>query len=318
MWNVICSHRHTSHFELQQPLSRYTGSRLKAKQHDDDDEDLLALTSRVPLNCVNKLRHKCGMLYSFLKFSVLMTVGIRLENVTVPSVAIIGQSVGLECQYRLEDDKLYSLKWYKNDQEFFRYSPNSRPNIVTFQTHGVQVDNQELHNHPNRVTLRSLSLNSSGLFRCEVVSESPVFQTVFKERKLNVIIPPNPGNPHLSKFSPTIHMYEILTGNCTSYKSYPAANLTFYINERKWGSPNVTEYESVKEIDREGKEVWTSVIGLRVRVDNNFFNKGAIRIKCKASILGREWITSKNITHQNKNYQHPLYSSARNQYSSGM
>lgn len=29
-----------------------------------------------------------------------MTVGIRLENVTVPSVAIIGQSVGLECQYR--------------------------------------------------------------------------------------------------------------------------------------------------------------------------------------------------------------------------
>ncbi|XP_035705574.1 uncharacterized protein LOC110846895 [Folsomia candida] len=251
-----------------------------------------------------------------LQCSVLMTVGIRLENVTVPSVAIIGQSVGLECQYRLEDDKLYSLKWYKNDQEFFRYSPNSRPNIVTFQTHGVQVDNQELHNHPNRVTLRSLSLNSSGLFRCEVVSESPVFQTVFKERKLNVIIPPNPGNPHLSKFSPTIHMYEILTGNCTSYKSYPAANLTFYINERKWGSPNVTEYESVKEIDREGKEVWTSVIGLRVRVDNNFFNKGAIRIKCKASILGREWITSKNITHQNKNYQHPLYSSARNQYSS--
>lgn len=78
MWNVICSHRHTSHFELQQPLSRYTGSRLKAKQHDDDDEDLLALTSRVPLNCVNKLRHKCGMLYSFLKFS-------NFYNSTTPS-----------------------------------------------------------------------------------------------------------------------------------------------------------------------------------------------------------------------------------------
>lgn len=89
-------------------------------------------------------------------------------------------------------------------------------------------------------------------------------------------------------------------------------NMTFW----QWTGENVTAYEPKREIDQEGNEVWTSVMGLQVHVDK-LFRKGVILVKCKASILGREWETTKKITHQNKSYQPPLYSSARNQYSSG-
>ena len=35
----------------------------------------------------------------------------------------VGHSLSLECDYRLEGDSLYSLKWYRDDREFFRYIP---------------------------------------------------------------------------------------------------------------------------------------------------------------------------------------------------
>ena len=31
--------------------------------------------------------------------------------------------LNLECDYKLEGDTLYSLKWYRDDKEFYRYIP---------------------------------------------------------------------------------------------------------------------------------------------------------------------------------------------------
>ena len=46
--------------------------------------------------------------------------GIELRHVGVPSFAIQGRSAILECDYDLEGQALYSVKWYKNAQEFYR------------------------------------------------------------------------------------------------------------------------------------------------------------------------------------------------------
>ena len=46
--------------------------------------------------------------------------GIELRHVGVPSFAIQGSSAILECDYDLEGQALYSVKWYKNAQEFYR------------------------------------------------------------------------------------------------------------------------------------------------------------------------------------------------------
>ena len=34
-----------------------------------------------------------------------------------------GHALSLECDYKLEGDILYSLKWYRDDKEFYRYIP---------------------------------------------------------------------------------------------------------------------------------------------------------------------------------------------------
>jgi hypothetical protein len=37
----------------------------------------------------------------------------------------VGESSSLRCDYDLEGDSLYSIKWYKDNQEFYRYNPQT-------------------------------------------------------------------------------------------------------------------------------------------------------------------------------------------------
>lgn len=58
----------------------------------------------------------------------------------VPPHEIKGKKVELECQYDLEGDHLYSVKWYKGIKEFFRYVPADNPPIQVFNLPGVSID----------------------------------------------------------------------------------------------------------------------------------------------------------------------------------
>lgn len=58
----------------------------------------------------------------------------------VPSAVIQGRSMWLNCSYDLESDELYSVKWYKNDTEFYRYIPRDRPPAQNYDLPGVVVD----------------------------------------------------------------------------------------------------------------------------------------------------------------------------------
>lgn len=55
-------------------------------------------------------------------FSFLILVGetIRLEHVEVPSVVAVGETAAFLCNVDLEfDNELYSVKWYKDSEEFY-------------------------------------------------------------------------------------------------------------------------------------------------------------------------------------------------------
>ena len=45
--------------------------------------------------------------------------------------AEVGQELSLSCAYDLEDDVLYSLKWYRGDTEFYRYLPRGESRSQT-------------------------------------------------------------------------------------------------------------------------------------------------------------------------------------------
>ncbi|KAK7083403.1 hypothetical protein SK128_023535, partial [Halocaridina rubra] len=46
-----------------------------------------------------------------------------LQGVEVPQYAFSGGRVNVTCKYDLRATGLYSLKWYHNDTEFYRYVP---------------------------------------------------------------------------------------------------------------------------------------------------------------------------------------------------
>ena len=66
-----------------------------------------------------------------------------MKGLTVPGQLILGSGASLGCDYNLEGSKLYSVKWYKDGQEFFRFMPSMDNKIEVFSVRGVNVDVSE-------------------------------------------------------------------------------------------------------------------------------------------------------------------------------
>lgn len=59
----------------------------------------------------------------------------------VPQSVPLGKSVTLRCHYDLTGDELYSVKWYRDYVEFYRYLPSDEQKSgQTFTLKGVHVD----------------------------------------------------------------------------------------------------------------------------------------------------------------------------------
>lgn len=76
-------------------------------------------------NCNIFLRCKTGW---------LLAEAIRLEHVEVPSVVAVGEAAHLNCEIDLEQDELYSVKWYKDSEEFYEVS-SSGAELITCPTY---------------------------------------------------------------------------------------------------------------------------------------------------------------------------------------
>ena len=51
-----------------------------------------------------------------------------------------GKPVELDCNYNLEGDTLYSVTWYRGQEEFYRYIPGDSNPLDIFELLGVAVD----------------------------------------------------------------------------------------------------------------------------------------------------------------------------------
>ena len=59
----------------------------------------------------------------------------------VPSHRFVGDRAVLKCVFDLEHEQLYSVKWYKDGHEFFRYIPGDKDQTITiFKLPGVSVN----------------------------------------------------------------------------------------------------------------------------------------------------------------------------------
>lgn len=69
-----------------------------------------------------------------------MVGSLKNVKIDIPIAVKLGEIVTLRCTYNLEGDDLYSVKWYKGRQEFFRYVAKEDPPIKVFPLPGMDVD----------------------------------------------------------------------------------------------------------------------------------------------------------------------------------
>lgn len=77
---------------------------------------------------------------SISSVSVARVSNIKLLDVRIANHTVLGSSTTLECTYDLQGENLYSVKWYKDGDEFFRYLPKSVPEIQVFEKQGIYID----------------------------------------------------------------------------------------------------------------------------------------------------------------------------------
>jgi len=66
---------------------------------------------------------------------------LRNVNVRIPSAVKRGDNALLICNYDIENDTLYTVKWYRGRREFYRYTPKENPAWKIFtKTNEIDVE----------------------------------------------------------------------------------------------------------------------------------------------------------------------------------
>ncbi|XP_041774746.1 uncharacterized protein LOC121594927 isoform X2 [Anopheles merus] len=218
---------------------------------------------------------------------------LQLTEITVPDVVDVRETVTLSCSYDMGTHKLNSVKWYKDEREFFRYSPLMPKSLMLFDVEGVTVLQNSTGQICNQfmcsIQLHRLNIRSSGSYRCEISGDAPEFKLAHGVGNMTVAVYP--------QFDPIInglqhngvqHNYalgDFVVANCSSDMSSPPARLYWYINDRNVPSDYLQpQHESTVEND--GFQLRQRTLEIRFYIDEKRLGKlkGKLVLKCLARI----------------------------------
>jgi len=225
---------------------------------------------------------------------------IELKNIHVPHHPQVSHSVSLWCEYDLGGEPLYSIKWYKDQEEFYRYLPKEDPPRMSFEVPGTEVD---LNLSDSKVVhLLNISLETAGLYQCEVSTEAPKFKTIAKDATMSVVQPPG-SSPTLFWVNQRhrlrnrvgdrwgLRVGDRLVLHCLSEDSFPAANLRFYINDERANEKTVKNLK----VPLNTGVLMSSKISLDIVLERRHFRYGELTIKCTSDIYDIYFQSSKMI-----------------------
>lgn len=74
-------------------------------------------------------------------------------SISAPELVKQNDAFWLNCSYEKlnlktaeTNEEIYAIKWFKDNEEFYRYLPNSRPKVSTYPTNGIQLDVSRMKN----------------------------------------------------------------------------------------------------------------------------------------------------------------------------
>ncbi|XP_050346869.1 uncharacterized protein LOC126771156 [Nymphalis io] len=223
-------------------------------------------------------------MYSALIITLLLwkhgvVESIRILDLRVPGHAAEGGQALLGCQFDLEGDDLYSVKWYKDGREFYRYVPSNSESTSYFYMPGVFVDVSR--SSSTVVTLEHITQDSGGRYRCEVSGEAPYFVTVSEDKDINIHLLPNHA-PRMEGLKNELRVGDLLAVNCTSSRSRPKVQIKWLINDLP--TPKNYIRGPFDKTSRERSDARDTVLELSFVVRQNHFHEGVLTLKCQASL----------------------------------
>ncbi|XP_076055325.1 uncharacterized protein LOC143033726 [Oratosquilla oratoria] len=114
-----------------------------------------------------------------------------IQGMEVPRLSVKGGTANLSCWFELQGRGLYSLKWYHNQTEFYRYVPTETRRPVhmkapdAFTVHELSRSGRHV-----ALALEGLRTDASGEYKCEVIAEHPSFRTEASKGELIVLEQP--------------------------------------------------------------------------------------------------------------------------------
>ncbi|XP_001988774.2 uncharacterized protein LOC6561494 isoform X2 [Drosophila grimshawi] len=234
---------------------------------------------------------KMRFLQIFYQLVFLFTISVEISalrdvRVRVPHAVRRGEKAMLKCFYDIEDDSLYSVKWYKGRREFYRFTPKETPPMKVFHFPGVKV--RRSSSNESQVVLDAVTMQTSGKYSCEVSADAPSFHTLIAAAELEVIETPH-NAPFINGIRPRYRVGDILRGNCTSRHSRPAANLTWTVNNEEVNPSHVRHHKILRDIRN---DMETSIVGIHFVVTDQHFDNGKLKLRCSAQLHDVYWKTT--------------------------
>ncbi|XP_032669128.1 cell adhesion molecule 2-like [Odontomachus brunneus] len=212
-----------------------------------------------------------------LLFVMLMlkqeVAALKLLHVNVPAYTLRGDEATLECRYDLETDSLYTISWYKDNEEFYRYIPRGEPMKHSYHVEGVKVDYRK--SDRDKVVLQDTNLHTSGKYKCEVSAEAPNFHSVNGEGSMEVIALPQ-ERPMITGEEKVYASGDVLALNCTSGKSHPAAQLKWFVNGQQ------VKPDSEMMFEQHG--LLSTISSLLLELKPGHLASDKINVRCEATV----------------------------------
>ncbi|XP_050684371.1 uncharacterized protein LOC126979169 [Leptidea sinapis] len=228
-------------------------------------------------------------------FFVVLATAHNITYLEVPQYGDPRREAYLACHYMKDrgDPDLHSVKWYRDNNEIFRYTPGQQPSTRTFNSSAGGMPRGSCDGNKCSIYIElPKRYNTRISFTCEVSTEGPRFAVVNQTKHLTVAVTLK-EDPIITGLPGSVQFGEDVLLNCTTGSAMPPANIIWMID----GRPEKTEqwmndHTQVSGADNYGLRSSWRALQFKVTVA-----RGLIGLSCEATQPTRPPFTrSTNVT----------------------
>ncbi|CAK1596268.1 unnamed protein product [Parnassius mnemosyne] len=217
-------------------------------------------------------------IFSLITLCVI-TSAHKITQLKVPLYADPRRAAELSCHFEMDDQKLHSVKWYRDTQEIFRYNPSQKPPIRLYNASGITVQSGDCQTDSCLVRVMPPPLATRAAYTCEVSTEGPKFQIARQTKHMTVVAMPE-KDPVIIGARKLVRPGEQLHLNCTSDYSLPPSDINWYI-DNELQKPGVWERTELSAPELGGLRASWRILRIVVPPTAS----GALSVRCEAILL---------------------------------